>query len=114
MPLDPRAVVRVFEERSPVRAAIEAAIRNKRRVREMYITIADSWFAEGRAKGRAEAVLGVLEHRALSIPEPVRERVLSTRDEPELQRWFHRAFSVTAADELFDSTNDPNPTPNDP
>ena len=94
----------------------------------MYITIADSWFAEGerkglsrgRAEGRAEAVLGVLEHRALPIPEPVRERVLSTRDEPALQRWFHRAFSSTAGHELFDSTHDPdtpnenNPTPNDP
>lgn len=104
-------VVRVFEESSPVRAAIEAAIRNKKRVREMYITIADSWFAEGERKGlsrgRAEAVLGVLEHRALPIPEPVRERVLSTHDEPALQRWFHRAFSVAAADEIFDPTTHP-------
>ena len=86
----------------------------------MYITIADSWFAEGRAKGRAEAVLGVLEHRDLPIPGPVRERVLSTNDEPALQRWFHRAFSVSAAHQLFDSTHDPDtpheitPTPNDP
>lgn len=102
-------VVRVFEESSPVRAVLEAAIRNKRRVREMYVTIADSWFAEGRAEGlsegQARAVLGVLEHRALFVPESVRERVLSSRDEPELQRWFHRAFSVTSAEEIFDPTN---------
>lgn len=73
----------------------------------MYITIADSWFAEGLSRGRAEAVLGVLEHRALPIPVPVRERVLSTHDEPALQRWFHRAFSVAAADEIFDPTTHP-------
>jgi hypothetical protein len=107
-------VVRVFEESSPVRVVIEDAIRNKRRVREMYTTIADSWFAEGEKKGRADgqarAVLGVLAHRSLFIPEPVRERVLATRDEPDLQRWFSRAFSVTTAEEIFDSN--PNPTTN--
>jgi len=108
-------VVRVFEPQSPIRGLVEAAIRSKGRVREMYDTIADSWFAEGERKGRSEgrsegharAVLGVLEHRSLFIPEPVRERVLSTRDEPELQRWFHRAFSVTTAEELFDTPNNP-------
>jgi hypothetical protein len=97
-------VLHVFEPGSPVRSLIEGAIRSKRRATEMYATIADSLIAEGEMKGQARAVLGVLEHRNVFIPEPVRQRVLSTRDEPELQRWFHRAFSVAAADEIFVTT----------
>ena len=95
-------VIRVFGLDSPVRRAFETIIRSKRRAREMYATIADSLIAEGERRGRARAVLGVLEHRSIVIPSSVRERVLSANDERELQRWFDRAFSVTIADQLFD------------
>lgn len=97
-------VVHVFDEASPVRKALEHAIRNKRRVREMFTSIAESWFRDGERRGQARAVLGILEHRNVTVPEPVRERVLASRDEPELQQWFQRAFSVTTASDLFDST----------
>lgn len=100
-------VLRVFGPESSVRHAFEATIRNKRRARQMYATIADSLIAEGRAQGlitgQARAVLGVLEHRHVFVPSAVRERVLSTCDEPEVQRWFDRAFSISSADELFDA-----------
>lgn len=90
-------VVRVFEPGSPVRALVEDAICNKRRAREMYITIADSWIAEGRAR----SVLEVLELRNLSVPTDVRERVLAMHEEPQLQRWLARALTVSSADEIF-------------
>ena len=102
-------VVRVFDERSPVRVALEAAIRNKRKVKEMYRTIAEAWFDDGEKKGRAvgqaRAVLGVLEHRSLVVPEAVRERVLATLDEPQLEHWLARALTVTSAEEIFESPN---------
>ena len=47
----------------------------------------------------ARAVLGVLEHRSVSIPEPVRRRVFTSRDEHQLQRWFDRAFAAATAEE---------------
>jgi hypothetical protein len=56
---------------------------------------------EGRTEGYAEAVLEVLESRALVVPAPVRERVLSTRDEQQLRRWLARASTVASAEELL-------------
>lgn len=80
----------------------------------MYTTIADALLAEGEQKGRAagraaglaRAVLGVLEHRALSIPQSVRERVSSALDEHQLQRWFDRAFTAVSVEDIFDALDD--------
>lgn len=63
-------------------------------------TLKDNWIAEGRATGKAETLLEVLELRDLVVPVPVRERVLSTRDEQQLRRWLARAFTVASAEEL--------------
>ena len=68
----------------------------------MFVSIADSLIAKGKAEGLARAVLGVLEHRFVSVPEPVRERISSTRNEQQLQRWFDRAFSATVAEDVFE------------
>lgn len=96
-------VLRVFEPDSPVRRFLAEIVRTKRRVKEMYLTSADVLIAEGRAR----SVLDVLEHRNVFIPSLVRERVLSTRDEPELQRWLARALTVSFADEIFETTTRP-------
>ena len=64
----------------------------------MYMTIEDQLRAEGKQQGRVEgmanALLGVLRHRTLAVPQTLRERVLSTHDEQQIQRWFDRAFTV--------------------
>jgi hypothetical protein len=97
-------VLGAFEAGSPVRTMIEKVIRG--RPREMYMTIAESLIAEGEAKGRAaglaEALLRVLELRWVSIPEPVRERVSSSRDEHQLKRWLDRVLTVASAQEVLD------------
>jgi hypothetical protein len=102
-------VLHAFEDGSPVRAMIEKVIQG--RPREMYTTIAESLIAEGRAaglsEGRAaglsEALLRTLEHRHACVPEPVRARVLATRDAHQLQRWLDRAFTAASAEEIFDA-----------
>ena len=66
----------------------------------MYVTIADSLIAEGRAR----SLLEVLELRKLSVPAEVRERVHAMYDEPQLQRWLARALTVSFADEIFVTT----------
>jgi hypothetical protein len=93
-------VLRVFEEGSPVRALVENAIQG--RPRPMFISIADSLVAKGLSAGLARAVLGVLEHRSVPVPDPIRERVSSTRNEDQLQRWFDRAFAASSAEDIFD------------
>jgi hypothetical protein len=101
-------VISVFEADSPLRDLIVKSVSKP--VREMYMTIKDQLLAEGqkigeargRALGKAQALLGVLEHRGLSISGAVRKRVLGSRDEIQLQRWIERAFTVASAEELFE------------
>ena len=65
------------------------------------MTIKDEWIAEGMATGVAKSLLRLLESRAIAISEAMRERVLATRDESQLMRWFDRAISMTTAEEVF-------------
>lgn len=96
-------VISAFEADSPLRSLIANAVSKE--VKEEFMTIKDEWLAEGRAEGRAEGVakslLWLLESRALAISEAMRARVLETRDESLLRRWFHRAISRTTAEEVF-------------
>jgi len=109
-------VLTAFEEGSPVRALVEDAIRG--RPRTMFVSIADSLIAEGRTAGvlegrtagvlegriagLARAVLHVLERRVVSIPEPIRERMSSTRDEQQLLRWLDRAVTAASVEDVLD------------
>jgi len=90
-----RYVVTVFGNQSPVRDMIFGAM--SRRVGEMYLTIEDGLLA----RGRAEALLEVLGHRGLSVPDAVRDRVLSMHDPRVLKQWLARAVVVGSADALF-------------
>ncbi|MCX4246911.1 RpnC/YadD family protein [Paraliomyxa miuraensis] len=97
-------VVDVFGPASPLCAIIMGTFG--RAAREMYLTIAESMRAEGRDKGRAEgraqALLRLLEHRAL-LPSPaLRERVVETSDEALLQHWFDRALAAETVEAVFD------------
>jgi hypothetical protein len=93
-------VLRAFGDGSPVRELVESAIHG--RSRTMFISIADSLVAKGKAEGLVRAVLGVLEHRSVTIPKVARERISSAHDEQLLQRWFDRAFTATSVEDLFE------------
>ncbi|MCX4246025.1 Rpn family recombination-promoting nuclease/putative transposase [Paraliomyxa miuraensis] len=56
---------------------------------------------EGRAAAKAEMLLALLEQRGFSVSPKLRERVLATRDELQLQRWFQRAVAAHSVDEVF-------------
>lgn len=104
-------VLDVFGERSKIVTIIKQTLG--RAVKEVYLTIAEKLRREGRAEGRkegrkegravakAEAVLWVLRYRLGPIPTAVRKRVLSTTDEAQLRRWFHRALTASSLDEVF-------------
>jgi hypothetical protein len=55
----------------------------------------------GRAEGKAEDVLEVLEARGLAIPDDVRQRVMASTNLAELRRWLRRAVVVSSAGEIF-------------
>jgi predicted transposase YdaD len=94
----------VFEAGSPLLEMITKSISTP--AREMYMTIKEDLLAqgqaEGEARGRALALLGMLEHRGVPISASVRKRVLATRDELALQRWIQRSLTVTSTAELFE------------
>ena len=57
--------------------------------------------ARGRARGEARMVLRVLSARGLSVPDQIRERVLSCTDTGQLEAWGERAATADTLDEVF-------------
>ncbi|WP_349239956.1 hypothetical protein [Streptomyces sp. CC219B] len=57
--------------------------------------------AEGRAEGRAEDVLLILDTRGIEVPEAARDRIASCTDLDELRTWLTRAVTAATADDLF-------------
>jgi len=114
-------VISVFERGSPLRRMLMNAVNQP--TKEEYMTIEEDLIARGqrigkklgkaegrklgKAEGKAEAVLGVLAHREVPVSATVRGRILASRDELELKRWFECAFAVTSARELFESRRSP-------
>jgi hypothetical protein len=58
--------------------------------------------AEGVRRGRAQAVIDVLEGRGIEVPEVARQRVLNSADSGEVDQWLRRAIVVKSAIELFE------------
>jgi hypothetical protein len=59
------------------------------------------YVAEGKAEGKASAVLEVLDARGLDVPEPTRTRIMNCQDLDQLDRWLRRAVAVDAVNDLF-------------
>jgi hypothetical protein len=64
--------------------------------------IHDQGIAEGEAKGKAEAVLKLLDARHLVPSGEQRQRVTSCTDARQLDRWFDRAITAGTAADVFD------------
>jgi len=56
---------------------------------------------EGEARGKANAVLAVLEARGITPRPEERERILSCLEHPRLDRWVRQAVTVSDSSELF-------------
>jgi hypothetical protein len=59
---------------------------------------------EGRAEGRAESVLQVLDKRGIALTLDQRAQVEGCTDLALLDGWFDRAFTATVAAEVFDAS----------
>ena len=61
---------------------------------------------EGRKEGRTEeavhAVLAVLRVRGITVPDTMRERILSEKDPGRLERWHERAVLAASIAEVID------------
>jgi hypothetical protein len=54
-----------------------------------------------KAEGKAEDVIAVLEERGLPVSSAERERITSSADSRELDRWLRRAITAAKASDLF-------------
>lgn len=56
---------------------------------------------EGRAVGRAEDILRLLDRRGIDVSADDRERIRTCDDLDDLSRWFDRAITATSTNEVF-------------
>ncbi|MGW2637647.1 hypothetical protein [Streptomyces sp. NPDC001348] len=56
---------------------------------------------EGRAEGKAEAILRLLDRRGIEVSDKERERIATCDDLDLLDLWFDRAISATSARQVF-------------
>ncbi|MGD0525624.1 MAG: hypothetical protein ABSE49_10790 [Polyangiaceae bacterium] len=55
------------------------------------------YFGQGKAEGKAEAVLAVLAARQIAVPDEIRARITACADVAILDRWLARAITALAA-----------------
>jgi hypothetical protein len=58
-------------------------------------------FARGKAEGRAEALLAILDTRGIDISDDVRARITTCGDVDLLDTWIRRAVTASTTDDLF-------------
>jgi hypothetical protein len=60
---------------------------------------------EGKAAGKADAVLGVLLARGISVTDSERSRIVTERDPNRLAAWLKKAIVATSAAEVIAERN---------
>ncbi|MGA4802100.1 hypothetical protein [Streptomyces lavendulocolor] len=56
---------------------------------------------EGRAEGRADALLIVLEQRGVAVPDEARDRITRCGDPEQLRRWLARAVTAASVEDVI-------------
>ncbi|MFI9755586.1 hypothetical protein [Streptomyces collinus] len=64
-------------------------------------TLFEETYLEGKAEGKAESILSVLQKRGIHVPEATRDRITSCTDLDTLTLWFDRSLTATTAEDLF-------------
>jgi hypothetical protein len=55
----------------------------------------------GKAEGKAEAILMLLRDRGVAVDEAAEQRIMGCHDGAVLNRWFKRAITAAAVQDLF-------------
>lgn len=94
-----RVMTAIHKSRSPeVQAILDKwpGYEPNERERRSYL------YVTGVERGRAEALLALLEHRGLPVDEATSERILACHDLEQLDQWMRRALRVESAEQIFD------------
>lgn len=71
------------------------------RSQEWYETFKRDLQAQGKAEGKAEALLTVCVRRGLALSDQQRAWITATHDVAALERWLDRAITATTSDAIF-------------
>ena len=72
---------------------------------EFMLDLLNGWknaHTEGRTESQANAVLTVLRVRGIPVSNATRERILTEKDLPCLERWLERAITAMSIAEVLD------------
>jgi len=83
------------------RQILEALMKTSEYEKTFVERIHDQGITEGEAKGKAEAVLKLLDARHLTPSREQRQQVASCTDAAQLDRWFDRAITAGTTAEVF-------------
>jgi hypothetical protein len=83
------------------RQILEAMMTTSEYEKTFVERIHDQGISEGKAEGKAEAVLKLLVARHLAPSQEQRQRVTSCSDSAQLDLWFDRAITAGTAAEVF-------------
>jgi hypothetical protein len=81
------------------------ALMSATRIRRTYgyqSDFARRYYADGKADGKAMAVMAVLDARGVEVPDPVREDITDCTDLDQLDTWIRRAATANKIQDLFD------------
>ena len=100
---DERALLYSDWIRSALSEAARTALEELMDLRnyEFQSDFARKYVAQGRAAGKAEDILTILEERGIPIQTDERERILGTTELEVLNAWVRRAVTVSSAEDLF-------------
>lgn len=85
--------------REPMRRALEALSMNRQSEGKETLL---PWMEDFIARGRAEAVLTVLQARGVPVSDAARERIQAEKDHSRLERWLKKAVVATSIVEVLD------------
>jgi hypothetical protein len=88
------------EGRQALGAVVHSAL-GSHRAEETMTTMAEAWMAEGKAEGRAEAILQVLTARGVPVSASLRQRILACTDLKTLELWLNRALIAKSASDVI-------------
>jgi hypothetical protein len=78
---------------------VQELARQRELAQANWLTTERAAVARGRAEGRAEALLALLQARGLSVPDEIRVRIRACTDPETLDRWIGRALAAQSAAE---------------
>jgi hypothetical protein len=65
--------------------------------------VVEAAVSDSEARGRAKALLEILDARNIPVPAPIRARILATTDIPTLAQWLTRAITAASLAEVLDT-----------